>query len=110
MYSTHNERKSVVAERFISTVKSRIYKYLTSVSKNVYNNKLDDFINEYNNTHHGRIKINPIDVKDNTYIDFGKELMIKILNFKLVIMQEYQNTKTFLLKDLLQIGLKKFRN
>ena len=45
MYSTHNERKSVVAERFIRTVKSRIYKYLTSVSKNVYNNKLDDFIN-----------------------------------------------------------------
>ena len=50
MYSTHNERKSVVAERFIRTLKTKIYKYLTSISKNVYIDKLDDIVNEYNNT------------------------------------------------------------
>ena len=46
MYSTHNERKSVVAERFIRTLKNNIYKYMTSTSKNVYINKLDDIVNE----------------------------------------------------------------
>ena len=51
MYSTHNEGKSVVAERFIRTIKSKIYKYMTSISKNVYVNKLDDIVNEYNNTY-----------------------------------------------------------
>ena len=49
MYSIHNEGKSVVAERFIRTLKTKIYKYMTSVSKNVYINKLDDIVNEYNN-------------------------------------------------------------
>ena len=52
MYSTHNEGKSVVAERFIRTIKSKIYKYMTSISKNVYIDKLDDIVDEYNNTYH----------------------------------------------------------
>ena len=56
MYSTHNEGKSVVAERFIETLKTKIYKYMTSVSKNVYIDKLDDISNEYNNTYHRKIK------------------------------------------------------
>ena len=50
MYSTHNEGKSFVAKRFIRTIKNKIYKYLTSISKNVYIDKLDDVVNEYNNT------------------------------------------------------------
>ena len=50
MYSIHNEGKSVVAERFIRTLKNKIYKYMTSVSKNMYTNKLVDIVNEYNNT------------------------------------------------------------
>ena len=66
MYSTHNEVKSVVAERFIRTIKSKIYKYMTSISRNVYIDKLDDIVDEYNNTYHAAIKIKPIDVKDNT--------------------------------------------
>ena len=70
MYSIHNEGKSVVAERFIRTLKTKIYKYMTSVSKNVYINKLDNVINEYNNTYHRTIKMKTVDVKDNTYIDF----------------------------------------
>ena len=73
LYSTHNEGKSVAAERFIRTLKNKIYKYMTSISKNVYIDILDDIVNEYNNTYHRTIKMKPIDVKDNTYIDFGKE-------------------------------------
>ena len=74
MYSIHNEGKSVVAERFIRTLKNKIYKYMTTISKNVYIDKLDDIVDEYNNTYHKTIKMKPIGVKDNTYIDFGKEV------------------------------------
>ena len=52
MYSTYNADKSVVAERFIRTLESKIYKYMTSISKNVYIEKLDDIVNEYNNAYH----------------------------------------------------------
>ena len=55
MYSTHNEAKSLVAERFIRTLKNKIYKYMTSISKNLYIDKLDDIVNEYNNTYHTTI-------------------------------------------------------
>ena len=77
MYSIHNEEKSVVAERFIRTSKSNIYKYMTSVSKNVHINKLDDIVNEYNNTYHTTIKMKPIDVKNNTYINTSKKINYK---------------------------------
>ena len=69
MYSTHNEGKSAVAERFIRTIKNKIYKYMTSVSENVYIDELDDIVDEYNNTYHRTIKMKPIDVKHNTYIN-----------------------------------------
>ena len=82
MYSTHNEGKSVVAERFIRTLKSKIYKYMTSISKNVYIDKLDDIVNEYNKTYHTTIKMKPIDVKDNTYINIDKETNDKDPKFK----------------------------
>ena len=68
MYSIHNEGKSVVAERFIGTLKTKIYKYMASISENVYINKLDDTVNECN-TYHRTIKMKPVDVKDNAYID-----------------------------------------
>ena len=74
MYSIHNERKSVVAERLIRTLKTKIYKYMTSVSKNVYIDRLHDIVNECNNTYHRKIKIKPVDVKDNTCIDSSKEV------------------------------------
>ena len=86
MYSTHNEGKSVITERFIRTLKNKIYKYLTSTSKNVYIDKLDNIVQKYNNTYHTSITMKPIDVKDSTYIDLKKKVMIKILNLKLVIM------------------------
>ena len=66
MYSTHNEGKSVIAERFIRTLKNKIYKYMTSISKNVYIDKLDDIVNKYNNAYHSTIKLKPVDVKSNT--------------------------------------------
>ena len=69
MYSTHNEGKFVIAERFIRTLKNKIYKYITSISKNVYIDKLDDIVNKYNNIYHSTIKIKHVDAKSNTYID-----------------------------------------
>ena len=86
IYSTNNKGKSVIAERFIRTLKNKIYKYMTSLSKNVHIDKLDDIVRKYSNTYHTSIKMKPIDVKDNTYIGFKKELNDKNLNLKLVIM------------------------
>ena len=108
MYSTHNEGKPVIAERFIRTLKNNIYKHITAVSENVYIDKLDDMINECNNTYHITIKLKPIELKIIHISTLLQKLMIKILNLKSVIMLEYQNTKTFLLKDVVLIGLKKF--
>ena len=108
MYSTHDEGKSFMAERFIRTRKNDIYKYITAVSKNVYIDKLEDLVNKYNNTYHSTIKMKPIDVKSNTYSDFSKEINNEDTNLKLVILLEYQNIKRFLQKLTLQIGLKKF--
>ena len=68
MYSTNNKGKSVVAERFIRTIKNKIYKYMTSISKNVYIDKLDDIVKKCNNTYHTSIKMKPLDVKDISYI------------------------------------------
>ena len=67
MYSVHNEGKSFVAEKFVRTLKTKIYKFMTSVSKNVYIDKLDDIVYEFNNTNHRTIKMKPADVKDNTW-------------------------------------------
>ena len=82
MYSKNNEGKSVVAERFIRTLKSKIYKHMTSISKNVYIDKLNDIVDEYNNTYHNTIKMKPIDVKDNTYINTDKEINNEDPKFK----------------------------
>ena len=70
MHSTNNERKSVIAERFIRTLKTKIYKYMTSISKNVYIDKLDDTVKEYNNKYHTSIKMKPVDLMDNTIYRF----------------------------------------
>ena len=75
MYSTHNDGKSTKA-------KSKIYKHMTSISKDMYIDKLDDIVDEYNNTYHTTIKVKPIDVKDNTYINTDKEINDKGPKFK----------------------------
>ena len=76
MYSTYNEGKSVIAERFIRTLKNKLYKHMTATGKNVYYDVLDDVVNKYNNTKHSTIKMKPIDVGDNNkrvYIDEHNE-------------------------------------
>ena len=75
MYSTYNEGESVVAERFIRTLKNKLYKHMTATAKNVYYDVLDDVVNEYNNTKYSTIKTKPIDVKNNkrVYIDEHNE-------------------------------------
>ena len=83
MYSIHNEGKSLVAERFIITLKNKTYKCMTSILKNVYIDKLDDIVGEYNNTYHRTIKMKPVDVKGNTYIDFEKEVNDEDPKFKI---------------------------
>ena len=65
MYSTYNEGKSVVAERFISTLKNKLYKHMTATGKNVYYDDLDDVASKYSNTKHSTIKMKPIDVGNN---------------------------------------------
>ena len=95
MYSTNNEGKSVIAERFIKTLKNKIYRYITSISKNVYIDKLDDIVKEYNNAYHRAIKMKPVDIKDNTYIDFKKEVYNKDSKFKIGDMSEFLNIKIF---------------
>ena len=94
MYSRHDEGKSAIAERFIRILKNKDYKCMTSVSKNVYIDKLDDIVNKYNNTYHSTIKMKPVDVKSNTYIDSSKEINDKDPKFKIgdiVRISKYKN-------------------
>ena len=94
MYSINNEGKYIVAERFIRRLKTKIYKYMILVSKNVYIDKLDDIVSEYNNTYHRTIKMKPVDVKDNTYVDSKKEVNGKDPKFKVgdrVRISKYKN-------------------
>ena len=71
MYSTHNEEKSVVAERFIRILNNKIYKYMASISKTMYIDKLDYIVNKYNNTYLRTIKMKPVEVKPSMYVDFN---------------------------------------
>ena len=75
MYSTYNEGKSVVAERFIRTLKNKIFKQMTAISKNIYFDVLDDIVNKYNNTVHRTIKMKPIEVMDDYYAEYNENSM-----------------------------------
>ena len=94
MYSTNNEGKFVIAERFITKLKNEIYKYMTSISKNIYIDKIDDIVKEYNNKYQTSIKMKLVDVMDNTYINFKKEINDKNPTFKVgdyVRISKYKN-------------------
>ena len=108
MYLIHNEVKSVVAERFIRTLKTKIYKYMISISKNVYIDKLDDIVNECNNTYHKTIKMKPVDVKDNAYINFSKEVNDKDPKFNVGDHVRISKYKNIFAEETHQIGLKRF--
>ena len=81
MYSTFNEVKLIVAERFIKTLKNKIYKHMTTIGKNVYFNVLDDIVDKYNNSIHSSIKMKPKDIKDDSF-EYIEESNEKTLNLK----------------------------
>ena len=82
IYSTYNEGKSVVAERFIRTLKNKMFKHMTAISRNVYFDVLDNIVNKYNNTVHRSIKMKPIDVIDDSYAEYSEDFNIKGPKFK----------------------------
>ena len=83
MYSTFNEGKSVVVERFIKTLKNKIYKHMTTIGKNVYFNVLDDTVKKYNNTVHSSKKIKPKDLSDSVLVEYVGETNKKDPKFKI---------------------------
>ena len=105
MYSTYNEGKSVVAERFIRTLKNKIYKHMITISKNFYFNMLDDIAKRHNNTVHRSIKMKSVEVANGSYAEYNKESNKKSPKFKV---NDHISTKIFLPKDMFLIGLKKF--
>ena len=82
MYLTYNEGKSVVAERFIKTLKNKIFKHMTDISKNVYFDVLDDIVDKYNNSVHKTIKMKPIDVTYDSYAEYNEDFNKKYPKFK----------------------------
>ena len=94
MHSTFKEGKSVVAERFITTLKNKIFKYMTAISKNVYFDVLKDIINKYNKTVHKTIKMKPIDVTDDSFVEYNEDLNERNPKFKVgdhVRISKYKN-------------------
>ena len=93
MYSTYNEGKSVVAERFIRTLKNKLYKHMTATGKNIYCDVLDDIVNEYNNTKHNTTKMKPKDVGNNkkVYIDEHNEKRSRFKVGDRVRMSKFKN-------------------
>ena len=94
MYSTFSEGKSVVAETFIKTLKNKVYKHMTAISKNVFVDELDDIVNKYNNTVHRTIKMKPIDITDDSFAEYNEESNKKDPTFKVgghVRISKYKN-------------------
>ena len=84
MYSTQNEENSVVPQRVIKTLKNKIYKHMTAVSKNIYSNVLDDIVDKCNNKYHRIIKLKPIDVRSDSFADYNEESNAKYPKFKII--------------------------
>ena len=80
MYSAHNEGKFVVTERFIRALNNTIFKHMTSVSKNMYIDKIAD---KCNNLYHRTIKVKPIDIKTRTYIEYDNKHSVRDPKFKI---------------------------
>ena len=94
MHSTHNEAKSVVAERFIRTLKNKIYKHMTAISKNVYFDVLSDIVDVYNNTYYRTVKMKPNNVEDDSFAEYNEESNKKDPKFKVgdhVRISKYKN-------------------
>ena len=104
MYSTYNEGRSVAAERFIWTLKNKIYKQMRTASKSVYFDVLDDIFNTYNNIFHRTINMKSIDVKSDSYAEFNFDSNKKNPKFKVGDHFTISKNNFFLLKDMPQIG------
>ena len=89
IYSTRNDGQPGVAERFVKTIKIKACMHMTSASKNIYNDKSDKIVVKYINIFHIKIKVKPINVNSNTYIDLKLKILKKTLNLKSVTMWEY---------------------
>ena len=107
MYSTYNEGKSAVAERF-RTLKDKLYIDMAATGKNVYYDVLDDVVKKYNNTKHSTIKMKPIDVGDNNKRVYIDEHNKKDSRFKVGDRVTISNSKIYLLKDIRLTGVKKY--
>ena len=115
MHSSYNERKSVVAERFSRTLKNKIYKFMNSISKNVYNAKLDDIANKYNHTYYGTIKMKAVDVKLCTYFDYrvkndGKDPKFKVFDHVRISLYKIIFAKGCIPNCFFLIAIKKAKN
>ena len=84
MYSTYNDGKSVGAERFTRTLKKKIFKHMTAVSRNAYFDVLADIMNKYNSTVHRTIKMKLIDLTSDSYAEYNEDSNEKDPNFKVV--------------------------
>ena len=104
MHSTYNEGKSVVAERFIRTLKNKILKHMAAVSKNAGIDVLNGIVNKYNNTVHRTTKIKPIDATSDSNDKNNEDSDEKDPKFKVGDRVEHQNTKQILLKGTLKFG------
>ena len=94
MYSIFNKGKSVIAERFIRTLKNKIFKHMTAISKNVYVDVLDDMVNKYNNTVHRTLKMKPIDVTNDSYAEYNEDSSKRNPKFKVGVhlrISKYKN-------------------
>ena len=107
MFLTYSEGKSVIAEKFIITLKNKTYKYITSKSKNVHIDKSDNTVNKYNNIYHRKIKMKPSDIKSNKHINSSKEINDKDPVISDLISKEIVGK--FFEKELQKTNQKEFR-
>ena len=107
MYSTYNQGKSVVAERFIRTLNNKLCKHMTAVSKNVYYDVLDHIVKKYNNTWNSTIKMKPKDVKIDNVTEYVEESNEKDPKFRMIVLG-FRSVKMCLLRVMRLIGVKKF--
>ena len=97
MYSTYNEGKSVAAERFIRTLKNKIFKHMTAIQQNIYFDVLSDIVDQYNNTVHRTIEMKPIEDADDSYAEYNEIANKKNPKFKVgdnVRISKYKNIFT----------------
>ena len=106
MHSTYNEGKSVVAERFITTLKNKVFKHMTAVSKSVYFDVLNDIVNKYNNRVYRTIKMKPIDVTSDSYAECNEDSNVTKPKFKVADHVRISKYKNILYTH--KIGQKKF--